>query len=61
MSWISVTSTLSDNAGAFDLGFGTGFDSTYEGQVVFDAPYTEADDYDDTHLVYEMFAKTVGA
>lgn len=29
--------------------------------VLFDAPYTEADDYDETWMVYQMFQTTVGA
>lgn len=29
--------------------------------VIFDAPYTEADDHDDTHLVYELFVDVLGA
>jgi hypothetical protein len=29
--------------------------------VIFDAPYTEADDYDDTWQLFELFNKAVGA
>ena len=61
MTWQPMTSVLNDRGGAFDLGFGTGFDSFYDGTVQFDVPWTEADDYDDTYLIYEMFAKAVGA
>lgn len=28
--------------------------------ILFDAPYTEADDYDDTYLLFELFAGTLG-
>jgi len=29
--------------------------------VIFDIPYTEADDYDDTWMIFDMFNKAVGA
>ena len=61
MSWLPVTCVLNDRGGAFDLGFDTGFDSFYEGTVRFDIPYTEADDYDETWMVYQMFQTAVGA
>ena len=28
--------------------------------VIFDIPYTEADDYDETHLAYEILNAAVG-
>lgn len=31
------------------------------GEVTFPAPYTEADDYDDTWQLYELFASLIGA
>ena len=29
--------------------------------VIFDVPYTEADDHDETHLAYEILSAAAGA
>ena len=57
---IPATCALNDSSGGFDLGFDTGFDSFYDGTVHFDIPWTEADDYDETWQVYQMFQSVVG-
>ncbi len=31
------------------------------GTVIFDVPYTEADDHDNTDLLFELFSSVVGA